>query len=74
MKCEFSTHFGSCFLKLHDISTSRLEALVSGTAQEAGAGGRYGAVDILVHGSLMGHFLYLYGFLHFSFGSLWLSG
>ena len=29
LKCEFFTHFGSCFLKLHDVSTSQLEALVT---------------------------------------------
>ena len=29
LKCDFSTHFGSCFLKLHDVSTSHLEALVT---------------------------------------------
>ena len=28
LKCDFFTHFGSCFLKLHDVSTSHLEALV----------------------------------------------
>ena len=27
-----------------------------------------------LHGSLMGRFFYVYGFLHFYFGSLWLSG
>ena len=45
-----------------------------GNAQEAGAGGRSGATGITVHGSLMGAFLYVYGFFHFSFGPLWLSG
>ena len=29
LKCDFFTHFGSCFLKLHDVSTSHLEALVT---------------------------------------------
>ena len=29
LKCEFFTHFGSCFVKLHDVSTSHLEALVT---------------------------------------------
>ena len=29
LKCEFFTHFGTCFLKLHDVSTSQLEALVT---------------------------------------------
>ena len=29
LKCELFTHFGSCFLKLHDVSTSQLEALVT---------------------------------------------
>ena len=69
MFLETSRHF--------DLSTRSLGLAMSsftGTAQEAGAGGRYGAVDIPVHGSLMGRFLYLYGFLHFSFGPLWLSG
>ena len=28
LRCELFTHFGSCFLKLHDMSTSQLEALV----------------------------------------------
>ena len=47
----------------------------AGTAQEAGAGGRSGAAGIPVHGSLMGRFSYnVYGFFHFSFGPLWLSG
>ena len=26
LKCELFTHFGSCFLKLYDVSTSQLEA------------------------------------------------
>ena len=26
LECEFFTHVGSCFLKLHDVSTSQLEA------------------------------------------------
>ena len=30
LKCEFFTHFGSFVLKLHDVSTSHLEALVTG--------------------------------------------
>ena len=47
---------------------------IVGTAQEAGAGGRSGAAGIPVHGSLMGASLYVYGFFHFSFGPLWLSG
>ena len=29
LKCDFFTHFGSCFLKLHDVSTSHLEALAT---------------------------------------------
>ena len=29
LKCDFFTHFGSFFLKLHDVSTSHLEALVT---------------------------------------------
>ena len=29
LKCDFFTRFGSCFLKLHDVSTSHLEALVT---------------------------------------------
>ena len=29
LKCDFFTQFGSCFLKLHDVSTSHLEALVT---------------------------------------------
>ena len=29
LKCELFTHFGSCFLKLHDVSTSQLEVLVT---------------------------------------------
>ena len=29
LKCELFTHFGSCVLKLHDMSTSQLEALVT---------------------------------------------
>ena len=31
LKCDFFTHFGWFFLKLHDVSTSHLEALVTGT-------------------------------------------
>ena len=30
LKCEFFTHFGSCFLKLHDFSTSHIETLDTG--------------------------------------------
>ena len=29
LKCDFFIHFGSFFLKLHDVSTSHLEALVT---------------------------------------------
>ena len=29
LKCDFFTHFGSCFLKLHDVLTSHLEAIVT---------------------------------------------
>ena len=36
LKCDFFTHFGSCFLKLHDVSISHLEALVR---------------DVFVHGN-----------------------
>ena len=62
LKCECFTHFGSCLLKLHDISTSQLDASVTrcfpfaGTAQEEGAGGRSGAAGIPVHVSLMWRF------------------
>ena len=28
LKCELFIHFGSCFSKLQDVSTSQLEALV----------------------------------------------
>ena len=46
----------------------------AGTAQEAGAGGRSGAVGILVRSSLMGVPLDVDSFLQFSFGPLVLSG
>ena len=43
-------HFDSLWIKF-EVSASQLEAL--GTAQEAGAGGRLEAVDILVRGSMI---------------------
>ena len=29
LRCELFTHFGSCLLKRHDVSTSQLEAMVT---------------------------------------------
>ena len=29
LKCEFFTHFGSCFLTLYNVSTSQQKALVT---------------------------------------------
>ena len=75
----FFTHFGSCFLKLHDLSSRSLGHVMfsfAGTAQEAGAGGRSGAAGIPVHGSLMGHFslcIWLLSLFFWSIVALWLA-
>ena len=69
------------FVKLHDVSTSHLEALVAWffsreTAQEAGAGGRSGAAGSPVHGSLMGCFSlckWLPSLFSWSTVALWLA-
>ena len=55
LKCELFTHFGSYFLKFSrrfGFSTRSLGHVMfsfTGTAQEAGAGGRSGAAGIPVH-------------------------
>ena len=69
------------FVKLHDVSTSHLKALVTwffsaGTAQEAGAGGRSGAAGSPVHGSLMGCFslfIWLPSLFSWTTVALWLA-
>ena len=76
----FFTYFGSFFLKLHDVSTSHLESLVTWcflsrellTKQELVVDRGQLVSLFTVH--WWGAFLNVYGFFHFSFGPLWLSG
>ena len=71
LKCELFSHFGSCFLKLHGVSTSQLEALVTWCflsrellrKQELVVDRGQLVSLFAVH--WWGVFLCVYGFLHF---------
>ena len=63
------THFGSCFEKIHYVSASQLEVLVTWCFPSR----EMPRKQELVVDHWWGVFLYVNSFLHFSVGPLWLS-